>query len=206
MKKSIGKNLLTNKKYKTKYIGYARAIDGDTDYLNDQIKRLTDFGCQIVFSELLSCHQDEKPQFEKAISSLAKNDVFILEKLDIAFNSQEQFISIVFNLLNEGIKFRTLSGFVCSEKDIGVYHSIFNVLNELNKLEEDLITKKKKESSRNKRLVGVNLGGRPKISALKESLVLRLRNEGSSYRTIRLQTGIALSTIRRIILDAEVKK
>ena len=48
-----------------------------------------------------------------------------------------------------------------------------------------------------------NLGGRPKISPLKESLVIRLRNEGCSYRSIRTQTGIALSTIRRIILDGE---
>ena len=48
-----------------------------------------------------------------------------------------------------------------------------------------------------------NLGGRPKISPLKESLVMRLRNEGCSYRSIRTQTGIALSTIRRIILDGE---
>ena len=36
---------------------------------------------------------------------------------------------------------------------------------------------------------------------LKESLVIRLRNEGYSYRSIRSQTGIALSTIRRVILE-----
>ena len=52
-------------------------------------------------------------------------------------------------------------------------------------------------------LNGNNLGGRPKISPLRESLVMRLRKEGCSYRSIRTQTGIALSTIRRIILDGE---
>ena len=41
--------------------------------------------------------------------------------------------------------------------------------------------------------------GRPKISQPKENLVLRLRNEGYSYRSIKDQTGLALSTIRRII-------
>ena len=39
---------------------------------------------------------------------------------------------------------------------------------------------------------------------LKESLVIRLRNEGYSYRSIRSQTGIALSTIRRVILEGEL--
>jgi len=36
------------------------------------------------------------------------------------------------------------------------------------------------------------------------SLVIRLRNEGYSYRSIRSQTGIALSTIRRVILEGEL--
>jgi DNA invertase Pin-like site-specific DNA recombinase len=62
---------------------------------------------------------------------------------------------------------------------------------------------RKKELISQRRLNGNNLGGRPKISPLKESLVMRLRNEGCSYRSIRTQTGIALSTIRRIILDGE---
>ena len=64
--------------------------------------------------------------------------------------------------------------------------------------------KKKREMLKNRKVIGLNLGGRPKISKIKETLVLRLRNEGYSYRTIRSQTGVALSTIRRIILDSEV--
>ena len=42
------------------------------------------------------------------------------------------------------------------------------------------------------------------VDQSKEALVLRLRNEGQSYRSIREQTGLALSTIRRIILEGEL--
>ena len=49
-----------------------------------------------------------------------------------------------------------------------------------------------------------NLGGRPKTSGKKESLVLRLRQEGESYRSIKEQTGLALATITRIIKEQEV--
>ena len=49
-----------------------------------------------------------------------------------------------------------------------------------------------------------NLGGRPKTSAKKESLVLRLRKEGESYRSIKEQTGLALATITRIVKEKEV--
>ena len=44
---------------------------------------------------------------------------------------------------------------------------------------------------------------RPKTNQAKERLVLRLRDEGCSYRSIREQTGLALSTIRRIIAEQE---
>ena len=49
----------------------------------------------------------------------------------------------------------------------------------------------------------MDLGGRPKTSNKKEKLVLRLREDGDSYREIREQTGLGLATIRRIIADSE---
>ena len=76
---------------------------------------------------------------------------------------------------------------------------------ELDNLEDKSLGERKKEQLLRRKLSGNNLGGRPKISPLKESLVIRLRNEGYSYRSIRTQTGIALSTIRRVILDGELK-
>ena len=45
------------------------------------------------------------------------------------------------------------------------------------------------------------MGGRPKTNTEQEALVVRLREEGCSYRSIRKQTGLALSTIRRIIVE-----
>ena len=48
-----------------------------------------------------------------------------------------------------------------------------------------------------------SLGGRPKTSDKKEKLVIRLREDGDSYREIREQTGLGLATIRRIIADNE---
>ena len=44
---------------------------------------------------------------------------------------------------------------------------------------------------------------RPKTNEAKEQLVLRLREEGCTYRSIREQIGLALSTILRIICDEQ---
>ena len=85
-----------------------------------------------------------------------------------------------------------------------VNSSIFEILYELDDLEDKNLGERKREQLLRRKLSGNNLGGRPKISPLKESLVIRLRNEGYSYRSIRSQTGIALSTIRRVILEGEL--
>ena len=98
---------------------------------------------------------------------------------------------------------KTLSGFLSPNNSSEIYTSVFNILYELDNLENECLVERKKELILRRKLNGNNLGGRPKISPLKESLVMRLRNEGCSYRSIRTQTGIALSTIRRIILDGE---
>ena len=100
---------------------------------------------------------------------------------------------------------RTLTGFFADNEYPKANSSIFKILYELDNLEYESLVERKKEKLLHRKLSGNNLGGRPKISPLKESLVIRLRNEGNSYRSIRAQTGIALSTIRRIILEGDSK-
>jgi len=99
---------------------------------------------------------------------------------------------------------RTLNGFFAANESPQANSSIFQILYELENLEDISLGERKKEQLLRRKLSGNNLGGRPKISSLKESLVIRLRNEGYSYRSIRSQTGIALSTIRRVILEGEL--
>jgi len=74
----------------------------------------------------------------------------------------------------------------------------------LSDLERSRIQARTLESIQQRRESGGNLGGRPKTSNEKEGLVIRLRNEGCSYRSIRKQTGLALSTIRRIIVEQDL--
>ena len=197
------KKLLSERKSNRTLIGYARAFDGEVNYLNEQIDSLSNFGCNKIFSEILSLSEEEKPQLNNAFDSLASGDIFVIDKFDRVFNSKKHCIKVVSKLLHEGIYLKTLSSSFNSVHNNELFLAIFNVLMELNNLEADIMEEKKKEMIKNKKDLGENLGGRPKINPLKESLVLRLREEGFSYRTIRSQTGVALSTIRRIIIDSQ---
>lgn len=195
--------LLSEKNKNSKSIGYARAINSESYYLEEQIKILKNEGCSLIFSEILSLDQEIKPEFKKALNSLSKGDELVLTKLDRAFSNKSECIRLINKLFNNDVRLRTLSGFFTVNNSSDISASVFKILFELENLDTESLSERKKELSIKRSLTGNNLGGRPKISPLKESLVIRLREEGYSYRSIRTQTGIALSTIRRIILDGE---
>ena len=198
-------SLLSEKTKKKKSIGYARAIDSEIFYLEEQIQLLKGEGCNLIFSELLSIDAEIKPEFQKALKALSKGDELVVTKLDRAFSNRNESIRVINKLLNQDIQLRTLSGFFTNQYSPNTTSLVFNILCELNNMDNDCLKERKKENVLKRRLNGHNLGGRPKISPLKESLVIRLRAEGYSYRSIRAQTGIALSTIRRVIIDEEGK-
>ena len=201
--KFIRKKLLSEKKSDKKLIGYARAIDNEIDYLNKQIYNLNNSGCSSIFSEIISPSAEKKPELQNAFNALSSGDILIVDKLDRAFSSKNDCLNGLNILLQKGIDLKILSSNFSSSERYDPFILILKVLLELENLEKDISDEKKREMLKNRKVTGLNLGGRPKISKIKETLVLRLRNEGYSYRTIRSQTGVALSTIRRIILDSE---
>ena len=197
--------LLSEKNKQSKAVGYARATHNEFEYLNEQIKHLKEEGCSVIFSELVSLDEEIKPQLNKAINILSKGDSFIITQLDRAFKNKKECLVTINKLINMDIKFRTLNGFFAANDSSKISSSIFKILYELDNLDAKSLGERKKEELLRRKLSGNNLGGRPKISTLKESLVIRLRSEGYSYRSIRAQTGIALSTIRRVIIEGEIK-
>ena len=201
--KFIRKKLLSEKKSDKKLIGYARAIDNEIDYLNKQIYDLNNSGCNSIFSEIISASAEKKPELQNAFNALSPGDILIVDKLDRAFYSKNDCLNGLNILFQKGIDLKILSSNFSSSEGYEPFALILKVLLELENLEKDISYEKKREMLKNRKVIGLNLGGRPKISKIKETLVLRLRSEGYSYRTIRSQTGVALSTIRRIILDSE---
>ena len=81
---------------------------------------------------------------------------------------------------------------------------VIGLLTGLAEVERSLIQERTKESVEHRRKTGGNLDRRPKTSEKKERLVLRLRGEVESYRSIRDQTGASISTIQRILQNQEV--
>ena len=176
--------LLSEKNKNSKAIGYARATHNEFEHLEKQIKNLKEEGCSLVFSEFISLDEEIKPQLNKAINCLSKGDQLIITQLDRAFKNKKECLRTINKLFNKDIKLRTLTGFFAANESTKANSSIFQILYELDNLEDKSLGERKREQLLRRKLSGNNLGGRPKISHLKESLVIRLRNEGYSYLSL----------------------
>ena len=189
-----------------KVIGYARVSSGTGSQTVDaQVEKLKESGCDLIFSETVSTRKAEKerPELMKCLSSLRKGDTLKISTLSRLGRTQREVINRLNDLQAEGINLVTLDGLVNTEA-LGKFAPILiGLLTGLNEVERDLIQERVNASVEHRRNTGGDLGGRPKTSDKKEKLVIRLREDGDSYREIREQTGLGLATIRRIIADNE---
>jgi len=187
-----------------KSIGYARQSTNKQISIGAQIEELKKAGCLIVFHETVSSANKERPQFEAALEMLEEGDEIVFTKLDRGFRNQRQCINTLHELQEKGIHVKTTDGMI-DTRALGKFARIvIGLLSGLGEVERQMVIERTQESINHRKETGGNLGGRPKTNNEKEALVLRLRNEGCSYRSIRKQTGLALSTIRRIIVEQDV--
>lgn len=184
-------------------VGYARVSTAHQS-VDAQVSLLKAEGCSVVFHEVISTRtrEDDRPQLQSALNALVEGDELVIAKLDRLGRDQRSVINRLHDLQDKGIHVRTLDGLV-NTKGLGKFAPILiGLLSGLAEVERSLIQERTLESIQHRRETGGNLGGRPKTNHAKEKLVLRLRDEGCSYRSIREQTGLGLSTIRRIFVDA----
>ncbi len=186
-----------------KSIGYARETTNKQISIFKQIEELTTAGCIFVFQETVDNANKKRPQFDSALETLEEGDEIVFTKLDRGFRNQRECVNTLHKLQEKGVHVRTTDGMI-NTRALGTLAPILiGLLYGLGEVERQMIIERTQESINYRKKTGGNLGGRPKTNNEKESLVIRLRNEGCSYRSIRKQTGLALSTIRRIIVEHE---
>ena len=186
-------------------IGYARCSTTHQS-TDSQVDELKEAGCEEVFYEKVSSTAtlDKRHQLRACLSVLRSGDLLVVSKLDRLGRSQVEVINRLNDLQQQGIGCQTLDGLINTQALGKLAPLVIGLLTGLSEVERSLIQERSRESVEHRRKTGGNLGGRPKTSNKKESLVLRLRQEGESYRSIREQTGLSLATITRILKEQEV--
>ena len=188
-------------------IGYARCSTSHQS-TDSQVAELKDAGCEEVFFEKVSSTTtlDKRHQLRACLSILREQDQLVVAKLDRLGRSQVEVINRLNDLQQKGIHVKSLDGLIDTQALGKMAPLVVGLLTGLSEVERSLIQERTRESVEHRRKTGGNLGGRPKTNAKKETLVLRLRKEGESYRSIKDQTGLALATITRIVKEREAEE
>ena len=183
-------------------IGYARCSTTHQD-TDAQVSELRTAGCVEVFAEKVSSRAplEKRPQLQRCLESLLEGSELVVPKLDRLGRSQVEVINRLSALQSQGVYVRTLDGLINTRGLGKLAPLVIGLLTGLAEVERSLIQERTKESVEHRRKTGGKLGGRPKTADKKERLVLRLRDEGESYRSIRDQTGVSLDTIQRVLRD-----
>ena len=155
-------------------IGYARCSTTHQS-TDSQVEELKATGCEEVFFEKVSSTTtiDKRYQLRACLAVLRKGDLLCVAKLDRLGRSQVEVINRLNDLHKAGIHVKTLDGLIDIHALGKMAPLVVGLLTGLAEVERSLIQERSRESVEHRRKTGGNLGGRPKTSSKKESLVIR---------------------------------
>lgn len=143
-------------------IGYARVSTNEQD-LALQLDELKKAGCKFIFSDKVSGAKAHRGGLEKCIASLEEGDTLLVWRLDRLGRSMSHLVSIVENLRERGIHFKSLhDGIIDTTTASG--ELIFHIFAALAQFERTLIQERTRAGLKAARARGKK-GGRKPLSA-----------------------------------------
>ena len=141
------------------YIGYARVSTNDQD-LSLQINDLVAAGCKIIFKDKISGAKSQRPGLDDCLKTLQAADTLVVWRLDRLGRSMQHLVSVVTELKNRGIGFRSLrDGAIDTTSASG--ELIFNIFAALAQFEAELIRERTRVGLAAARARGRNGGRKP---------------------------------------------
>jgi len=178
-------------------IGYARVSTKDQD-LDTQIEALKIAGCAKIFSEKISGKSKKRPEFKKLQEQLRPEDIIVVTKLDRLARSLSDLISIMADLNNLGVGFRSLGESIDLSTPAGrMQMGLFAIVAEF---ERELIVQRTMEGLAHARARGRVGGRRPVLSDLQRSeLIERVERGDLSLPKVGQIYGVSRATVNRIM-------
>lgn len=139
-------------------IGYARVSTKDQN-LDLQIEALEKAGCDKIYQEKVSGSTKNRPELDKMIEQLRKDDELIVWRLDRLGRSLKHIIDLVLNLNEKGIIIKGLTDGVDTSTINGRLY--LNIMASLSEYERELIRERTNAGLTSARARG-RTGGRPK--------------------------------------------
>ncbi len=182
-----------------RYIGYAR-VSTDGQELDLQIRDLKAAGCEPIFTDKVSGTKNERPGLDGCLKTLQTEDTLVVWRLDRLGRSMQHLVSVVTELKNRGVGFRSLrDGAIDTTTASG--ELVFNIFAALAQFEAELIRERTRAGLLAARARGRN-GGRKPISPRDPRIRMAKRmhqDPGLTVAEICLSLKISRATFYRYI-------
>ena len=180
-------------------IGYARVSTGD-QHLDLQQRALGDAGVTRVFTDKLSGSSSSRPGLDKALAALNSGDVLVVWRLDRLGRSLPHLISLVADLWERGIGFRSLKDAIDSTTAQGKL--VFHMMGALAEFERNLISERTQAGLAAARARGARLGRRPALTKSQIEHARKLIDGGERPTDVARSLKVGRATLYRAIKAA----
>ncbi|KHS82396.1 recombinase family protein [Pectobacterium aroidearum] len=173
-------------------IGYMRV--STNDQCSDlQRNALISAECEQVFEDKMSGRIANRPGLRRALKCMEKGDTLVVWKLDRLGRSVKNLVTLISELHERGIHFRSLTDSIDTSTPMGRF--FFHVMSALAEMERELIVERTLAGLAAAREKG-RIGGRPQAFTLEDrEMIRRLLNAGHSRQQLAIIYDVGISTI-----------
>ena len=176
--------------------GYAR-VSTESQNLDRQIDTLTNYGCDIIYSEKMTGTKKDRPELNKMLDRMTEGDTVVIVALSRLGRSTKDLIELTETFQNKGVQLVSLKENVDTSTPSGKL--LFTLMSAIAQFERDTIAERTREGLRSARARG-RMGGRPKVDPDSVRKAVKLYNTHQySIKEIEELTGVKKSTLYRNI-------
>lgn len=175
-------------------VGYVRVSTNDQ---NTALQRnaLKCAGCELIFEDKISGKTSDRPGLKKLLKALSPGDTLIVWKLDRLGRSMRHLVTLIEELRQRGINFRSLTDSIDTSTPMGRF--FFHVMGALAEMERELIVERTRAGLDAARAQGRIGGRRPKLTDEQWAQAGRLIAAGETRQRVALIYDVGLSTLYR---------
>ena len=178
-------------------VGYARVSTTDQS-LENQMSRLAETGCELFFEEKTSGAAKKRPQLEKLLGQLRKDDVVVITRLDRLARSTAELLRIteVLREKNAGIQYLDEPW---ADTTTPAGKMIMTVFGGIAEFERSLILSRTQEGREVAMARGVAFGRPSKLREDQKDVVRDLVKNGRSISAVARTFNVHPATIYRCL-------
>lgn len=178
-------------------VGYARvSTTYQQESLDAQKKALTEYGCEKIYTDLISGAKTARPGLTAALDYAREGDSIVVTRLDRLGRSTVDVLHTVQDLSNRGISIEALDTKLDTQTPAGKL--VVSVLASMAEFERNLIVERTKEGLAHSRAQG-RIGGRPpRLDVTQQQAALAAIASGMSESQVAQTFGVSRSTITRL--------